>query len=387
MPAGRIPPRPAAAIRRLLAWYRAHGRDLPWRRTRDPYAIWVSEVMLQQTTVKTAIPYYRRFLARFPTARRLAAARPQAVLKCWEGLGYYSRARNLHAAARLVAARHGGRVPDDPAALRALPGVGPYTAGAILSIAHGRRAPLLDGNVARVLCRYLAIREDPRTPAARERLWAVARRWIDGPSPGDVNQAWMELGATVCTPRAPACQLCPIRSACHARRLGIENLLPARAAHARAPLRRGFAALLRRRDGRVFLARRPLRGLLGGLWGFPGRIGRGARAWTARTAARTLSKAYGLAADDLEGRLAPLAPGVAHAFTHFRLSVDLFVGTLPVDARAAERPDRRWADPARLGRLPLSTLDRKIAQAFADAAAARFPSPAAPSFRGQSAAS
>jgi len=194
------------SIRRaLLDWYRANRRDLPWRRTRDPYAIWISETMLQQTRVETVIPYYERFLERFPDVAALADAESDDVLGAWAGLGYYSRARNLQAAARQIAERHGGRVPDDVEALRALPGIGRYTAGALASIAFDRPEPIVDGNVARVLARVKGIREDVKQPAVVKRLWEEAARLARGPAPGDLNQALMELGATVCVPGEPRC--------------------------------------------------------------------------------------------------------------------------------------------------------------------------------------
>ena len=195
----------------LLGWYRRHKRDLPWRRTRDPYAIWLSETMLQQTRVETVIPYYERFLARFPSVQALAEAAPDEVSKLWSGLGYYSRARNLHAAARKVVDGYGGELPSDVAALQELPGIGRYTAGAVASIAFDRAAPIVDGNVARVLARLLDLRDDVSAPATQQRLWAEAEALARGPKPGDLNQSLMELGALICTPRAPKCLLCPLR--------------------------------------------------------------------------------------------------------------------------------------------------------------------------------
>ena len=215
------------AVRRaLLAWYRANRRELPWRATRDPYAIWVSEAMLQQTRVETAIPYYERFLERFPDVAALASADLDDVLGAWAGLGYYSRARNLHAAARLVAERHGGEVPDDVEQLRALPGVGRYTAGAIASIAFDRPEPVVDGNAARVLTRLHDIREDVRSARVARRLWEESAALVRGPQPGLLNQALMELGARVCTPRAPRCPTCPLLRHCAAYRAGDPESLP-----------------------------------------------------------------------------------------------------------------------------------------------------------------
>ena len=234
----------------LLAWYRRERRDLPWRRTRDPWAIWVSETMLQQTRVETVIPYYERFLARFPTVEALADAEPDELMQHWAGLGYYSRARNLQAGARKVAREHAGRVPDQVEALLELPGVGRYTAGALASIAFDRPAAIVDGNVARVLARLLDLALDVKSPAGQKRLWSEAEALAAGPSPGDLNQALMELGALVCTPRSPACEICPHERTCDARRAGDAESLPRKPAKARVRRVQGVAVWLERR-GRV----------------------------------------------------------------------------------------------------------------------------------------
>ena len=255
----------------LLPWYRAQRRDLPWRRTRDPYAIWLSEAMLQQTRVETVIPYWKRFLARFPTVADLAAAPEADVLALWSGLGYYRRARALHAAARVVVADFDGALPDTVAALKTLPGVGEYTAGAVASIAFDRPAPLVDGNVARVFCRVFAIGGDPSGGPVRRRLWSEARRLVprDG-SAGDWNQGLMELGAMVCTPREPACGACPWAQVCRARALGRVARLPAaRARRAAVSVELELAWVVHR--GRVLLEERPLAGRMAGLLQLPTR--------------------------------------------------------------------------------------------------------------------
>ncbi len=266
-----IPPaRRAALRRRLLAWYDAGHRALPWRfpqRGADPYRVWVAEVLLQQTQVRAAIPYYERFVARFPTLEALAAAPLDEVLSLWSGLGYYARGRNLHAAAGAALSRHGG-LPASLEALRALPGFGPYTAGAVASIAFAIPAAAVDGNVARVLARLFLVAGDPSAARTRARLDALAAALVHPDRPGDLNQALMELGATVCGKPAPACRRCPLTSLCAARDAGREREVPPpRRRPARRPL--ALACALAGRDGALLLVRRPARGLFAGLWAPP----------------------------------------------------------------------------------------------------------------------
>ncbi len=251
----------------LVAWYQARRRDLPWRRTRDPYAIWLSETMLQQTRVETVIPYYERFLAQMPTVRSLAEAPLDQVLTLWSGLGYYRRARMLHAAAGRMVRDHGARLPEAPEQLLALEGVGRYTAGAVASIAYGRREALVDGNVARVIARLFAIRGDVKAGEGSARVWAIAGRLVaEVPDPpGDWNQALMELGATVCTPRAPSCEACPVARVCQARALGLERHLPL-VVPKRPPVEMRRVALVLASGSAVLLARRRSEALFGGLW-------------------------------------------------------------------------------------------------------------------------
>ncbi len=254
---------------RLLAWYDAHRRDLPWRRRPDDaWAQLVAEFMLQQTQVATVTAYYERFLRRFPTVESLARAPQEAVLALWSGLGYYRRARMLHEAARRIVREHGGEVPSTVDELARLPGIGRYTAGAIASIVFGRREPVLDGNVRRVLIRWQATDGDPDAPDLRKRLWDLAEALVPRRRPGDFNQSLMELGATVCTPRAPGCGVCPLRRSCAARRLGLTEILP-RAKRRRTPEALNIVALAVERDGRLLFVRRPARGLWGGLWDLP----------------------------------------------------------------------------------------------------------------------
>jgi len=279
-----VPEEQAQEIRAaLLGWYRRGHRDLPWRRTGDPYAVWVSEIMLQQTRVETVKERFQQFMAQFPTVDALAAAPLEEVLALWSGLGYYARARNLHAAAREVASRYGGRVPDNPAAVRELPGVGPYTAGAILSIAFGQPAAILDGNVIRVLSRLFAIDTSPdEDSAARRHYWAMSEALLPQALPlpaakekaeipytndvGDFNQALMELGATVCLPQRPVCLVCPVAALCQARQEGEPERYPPRRAAREVPVVRAVTLVLSLPGGEVLLLRRPASGLWGGLW-------------------------------------------------------------------------------------------------------------------------
>jgi A/G-specific adenine glycosylase len=252
----------------LLEWFDRNQRDLPWRKTKDPYAIWVSEVMLQQTQVDRVIPYYQRFLEAFPTVKALATADLADVLSLWSGLGYYSRARNLHAAATELVLKFKGRLPGTVDELRTLPGFGRYTAGAVASIAFGVEAPLVDGNVARVLSRLFEIEGAPNDKAREASLWAVAALLVEGSRPGDLNQALMELGATVCTPANPSCLLCPVQKQCRALAAGrVDELPPPRKLPPRKRLE--LAVALSHRDGNVLLARRAEKGLFGGLWEMP----------------------------------------------------------------------------------------------------------------------
>jgi A/G-specific adenine glycosylase len=343
----------------LLRWYRETKRDLPWRRTRDPWAIWVSETMLQQTRVETVIPYYERFLARFPTVEALAEAEPDELMSHWAGLGYYSRARNLQAAARKVAREHGGRVPDELEALRALPGVGPYTAGALASIAFDRPAAIVDGNVARVLARLLDLGLDVRSPAGQRALWSEAEALAAGPAPGELNQALMELGALVCTPRAPACGRCPLARACAGRAAGRAESLPMKAAKAAPRAVEGVAAWLVR-GARALAVRRPPRGLLGGLWELPGgELASGERPTAGL--ARVLRERIGLA----PAATTPLGV-VTHGFTHRSLRLHVFRAEVgPGRVRLGEFDAHRWLAPGAFARLPLSAVAKK-ALALAD---------------------
>lgn len=344
----------------LLEWYRKHRRDLPWRRTRDPYAIWISETMLQQTRVDSVIPYYERFLARFPDVTALASADADDVLGLWAGLGYYSRARNLQKAARVVAERHGGALPDSAEALRDLPGIGRYTAGAVASIAFDRPEPVVDGNVARVLARLHDIREDVKTPRAQRRLWDEAAALARGPHPGDLNQALMELGATVCTPRRPRCSACPLGRRCAARRAGDPESLPVKT-RPEKPRRVAAVAGWVVRRGRALAVRRAPRGLLGGLWELPGgalAVGEDPEA----TLLRALTERVGL---DIPR--AQRLGAVDHAFTHRRLQLHVFRCDTPRGRVRLEGFDaHRWVAPAAVAELPQGALTRKALRLLAE---------------------
>ncbi|MEI7903444.1 MAG: A/G-specific adenine glycosylase [bacterium] len=341
---------PATLHRRLLAWYNAHKREMPWRGHLDPYAVWVSEIMLQQTQVETVRGYFARFLEAFPTVSALAAAPQQAVLKAWEGLGYYSRARNLQKAAQAVLAQ-GGRLPQKAAQWAAFPGVGPYTAAAIASICFNEYAPVVDGNVIRVFARFLGWPGDFRRPAARAKLAAWLLPHIQASRrPGDFNQAMMDLGATLCTPRGPACDACPLKRDCLARRENRQAEFPARPAKKTAPTRQAVAVLVRDETGRVLLTQRTSDGLLSGLWELPNRAV--ARQPTRRDALRALREQTGLGSSRAE----PLGT-VTHVFSHFKLLLHVYavaaVAGLPDPAR---QPPVRFACPAD---LPLTTATRR----------------------------
>jgi A/G-specific adenine glycosylase len=332
----------------LLAWFRRHRRDLPWRRTRDPYAIWVSEVMLQQTTVKAATPYYQAFLARFPAVGDLAEAPEEEVLALWSGLGYYHRARNLQRGARHVVRCHGGRFPRSLEAALAVPGVGLYTASAVLSIAYGQPLPVVDGNVRRVLSRLFAL----RGPEWRKDgpYYDRAEEILDRAAPGDWNQALMELGAMVCTARKPACPACPVRGSCEARALGIQEDLPEGRAR-RAPVAVTLAAALIERDGRILLVRRGEGRLMGRFWEVP----QTSLVPTGRPdLVRELKEAHGL-----EVAVGALVGQARHAITFRRIRVDVYAARL---RREPPRDGERfaWVAPGEIGALPTSSLTRKV---------------------------
>ena len=337
----------------LLAWYDRHARRLPWRAPPgqtapvDPYRVWLSEVMLQQTTVAAVEPYFARFLARWPTVAALAAAPLDDVLAEWAGLGYYARARNLHACARALAARN-GVFPDTEEGLLELPGIGVYTAAAIAAIAFGRRATVVDGNVLRVMARLFAVREP--LPGAKETLAALAGRLTPADRPGDYAQAVMDLGATLCAPRNPACGICPWTGGCEARKQGIAAELPARAAKAARPVRHGVAFWLAREDGAILLRRRPPQGLLGGMMEIPSTPWR-AQAWAAGEA---------IAAAPARVRWLAIPGTVGHVFTHFSLELGVMAGRVGGTAAPDDVIGGEWCPPDALGARALPSVMRKV---------------------------
>jgi A/G-specific adenine glycosylase len=343
-------PDPAA----LLLWYDRHRRALPWRAPAgvrpDPYRVWLSEIMLQQTTVATVGPYFDRFVARWPDVAALAAASLDEVLQLWQGLGYYARARNLHACARAVVERHDGRFPDDPAVLRALPGIGSYSAAAIAAIAFDRRTAAIDGNVERVVARLYAVPEP--LPGAKPRLRALAEELVPQQRAGDFAQALMDLGATICTPRRPRCVLCPWRACCAAAVAGLADAIPAQTEKPDRPSRYGVVFWLTRGDGAVLLRRRPENGLLGGMTEIP------STPW--RSEPWTLDQAIEIAPAATDW--APLPGTVRHGFTHFRLELAIVAGNGEADGL--------WSQVDRLGEHALPTLMKKVARHAVSALAA-----------------
>ena len=342
---------------RLLAWYAVHQRALPWRGAPDPYHVWVSEIMLQQTQVETVIPYYQRWLAAFPTLGALAAAPQQQVLALWEGLGYYSRARNLHRAAQQVVQAHGGALPRTAEALRTLPGIGRYTAGAIASIAFGQDSAVLDGNVKRVLARAFDFKEDVKAPAGEKKLWALAESLLPPGRAGDYNQAVMDLGATVCRPRLPDCPRCPVNRLCAAYRLGVQHERPVAPRRKAVPHRVHLAAVVGKR-GRVLIEQRAEGALVGGLWAFPSVLLPAATATRPTTLLRrALREQWGLSV-----KVGPLAQTVEHGFTHFSLTVNVHDCAWQAGALKRNGAARKWVRVGELGEYPMGKVDRVIAK-------------------------
>ncbi len=332
----------------VLDWYDRHGRkDLPWQRAVTPYRVWVSEVMLQQTQVATVLGYFDRFMQALPTVEALAAAPEDEVLHLWTGLGYYSRARNLHKAAKVVVDGFGGEFPRDVEALAELPGIGRSTAGAIASLSMGLRAPILDGNVKRVLARYVAQEGYPGEPKVARQLWAIAERLTPERRVAHYTQAMMDLGATLCTRSRPLCLLCPVQAGCRAHLLGRETEYPWPKPRKELPRKRTLMPLLLRADGAVLLYRRPSSGLWGGLWSLPELDG--------PEDLDTLAARHGLALGERRA-----LPGLVHTFSHFQLAIEPWLVRVEGDAAGVTEADWLWYNLATPQRLGLAAPVKKL---------------------------
>jgi len=334
---------------KLLDWFKKNKRDLPWRKTLDPYAIWISEIMLQQTQVATVIPYYEKFLKTFPTVRSLARVNLSKVLKIWEGLGYYSRARNLHQASRIIANHLKGKIPETPKDLLSLPGIGRYSAGAILSIAYNKETPILDGNVKRVLSRLFVVSGHPKK--TEKILWPLSEFLIPKGSPGAFNQALMDLGSMICTPQKPNCLGCPLKNLCQGYLSGKPESFPLRSVKKKVPHIEAIAAVIQK-NGKVLLRQRPPRGLLGGLWEFPNWKIEEKRRLRLRLELRNyIKKEMGMDVEVKE----PI--GTFHqTYSHFKLTLHVFECD-PLEGKGKGK----WVSTKKLDRLPLSRIHRRIA--------------------------
>ena len=337
---------------KLLAWYRDHGRTLPWRGHSDPYAVWVSEIMLQQTRVETVIPYFEKWMKLFPTVQALAGASEQTVLNAWEGLGSYSRARNFHKAAKIVVEKHNGELPRDLDELGKLPGVGRYTVGALASIVFGMDEPALDGNLKRVYARLFDVSEPVDSPEGEKILWKIARDNLPKGEAADFNQSLMDLGATICLPKNPRCLICPVMTLCQARENGTQEIRPVKKPKNESPAYVHAAAVIVKR-GKVLLAQRPSQGLLGGMWEFPnGRISGD----PAKALAKVLKTEYSLRLR-VKRNVDPI--GVFfHAYSHFKVTVHAFGCELISDAVGK---NLKWIGLKKLDDYPMGKVDRQIA--------------------------
>jgi A/G-specific adenine glycosylase len=343
----------------LLFWYDQNAADLPWRQTKDAYAIWLSEIMLQQTQVETVKPYYARFLAAYPTVDALAAAPLSEILKLWEGLGYYSRARNLQRAAQMVSQELGSKFPNTAQGLRNLPGIGRYTAGAIASIAFGEAVPVLDGNVIRVFARLTDLEAVVTQPAVKNQLWKLAEEWLSRERPGDYNQSLMELGRVICKPRQPLCTQCPVQQHCLAYKHGTQAQRPVKTQKAATPHYDVTAGMIWNDNGELLIAQRPLEGLLGGLWEFPG--GKVESGETLPDCLRReLREELGIEVDVGEHFIS-----VQHGFTHFKITLHAFTCRYlgeqpqPIGVR-----DWAWVKPDDLKRYSFGKADREVIRAL-----------------------
>lgn len=347
--------------RALLGWYGEQGRDLPWRRSRDPYAIWISEIMLQQTQVKTVQPYYQRWLETFPTVETLAQAEQQTVLKAWEGLGYYARARNLHKAAQLIVKHHGGVFPATFEDAIALPGIGRTTAGGILSAAYNLPVAILDGNVKRVLARLVAL---PQPPAkAINELWQLSEQILDPQQPRDFNQAIMDLGATLCTRHRPSCLLCPWQKYCAAYRQNLQTELPMSQTKAPLPHKQIGVAVIYGKDGRILIDRRKQEGLLGGLWEFPGGKIEPNETF-AECVKREIKEELGI-----EIKVNDQLMTVNHAYSHFKVTLNVFNCThLSGEPQTIECDEVKWVTLDEIDSYPFPKANSQIIDAIKEQA-------------------
>jgi A/G-specific adenine glycosylase len=341
----------------LLTWYAKQGRDLPWRRSRDPYAIWVSEIMLQQTQVKTVIPYYDRWLTQFPTLAALAAADQQQVLKVWQGLGYYARARNLHRAAQELVEKHNGTFPADLPTALSLPGIGRTTAGGILSAAFNQPTPILDGNVKRVLARLVALPVPPVKAIAH--LWQLSSALLDPAHPRDFNQAWMDLGATVCLPHNPLCDRCPWQPHCHAYNQGIQTKLPMTEPRAPIPHKIIGVAVIWNDAGQILIDRRKPDGLLGGMWEFPG--GKVEPGETIEACIqREIQEEIGI-----EIAVGDRLIVVEHTYSHFHVTLNVHhCHHISGEPQAIDCDEIRWVERSDLDNYPFPKANLQIIEAL-----------------------
>lgn len=342
--------------RSLLDWYQTQARVLPWRNHPDPYAVWISEIMLQQTRVEAVLPYFQRWMQTFPSVHSLAEAKEQDILKLWEGLGYYSRARNIHKAALILQNEWGGKLPAERAQLEKLPGIGKYTSAAIASMAFGKDEATLDGNIRRVLARLFNVDIPARSREGEKRLWSLAEEHLPPGQAGDYNQAWMDLGASICLPKNPRCSLCPLQTYCQAFAAGVQEERPVLPAKQKTPHYTVTAAIIQRGQ-KILLAQRPPEGLLGGLWEFPG-----GKQETGESLPQALKR-------EIEEELAcQIEVGTSfgvykHAFTHFKITLHAFLCKLsrgepyPVEASQIV-----WVTPSQLTDYPMGKVDRQIAE-------------------------
>lgn len=353
------PDRVDAFRRDLRTWFKRNARDLPWRRTGDPYRIWLSEIILQQTRVDQGREYYETFVRTFPTVHVLAEAALDDVLKAWEGLGYYSRARNLHAAARMIVDDFGGQLPSSAKELRKLPGVGPYTAAAVASIAFGAKEAVLDGNVIRVIARLISFDEDVTRTASRRRLQAVADALLDPDHPAAHNEAMMELGALICTPSSPACDMCPVRRYCSARAEGLQTAYPHKKKKAPVPHYDIAVGVIRARDDRILIQKRPVDAMLGGLWEFPGGKRKSDEA-PADAAVREIREELGVDVA-VSGRLDP----IEHAYSHFRITLYPFTCILTDSAQEpSSKHPIRWVTRDELADYAFPRANRRLIESL-----------------------